>query len=78
MKEDKSKKKTLTISSSFNKRFDPSSYGKTAKKSYVIDKKKSSKTPLRNNKNWASQTNTKDRSSNRNLNRTFIINEKID
>ena len=71
MTKDKNKKKTLTISSSFNKRFDPSSYGKTAKKSYVINKKKNPKTPLRNNKNWTNQINTKDRLGNRNLNRKY-------
>ena len=72
MKEDKSKKKTLTISSSFNKRFDPSNYGKTAKKSYVIDKKKSTKAPFKPNKNWANQINQKDKPNNRNINRKYV------
>ncbi len=72
MKEDKNKKKTLTISSSFNKRFDPSSYGKTAKKSYVIDKKKTSKAPFRTNKNFNNQIETRNRPNNRNFNRKFV------
>ena len=42
MQKDKNKKKTLTISSSFTKKFNPSSFGKTSKKSYVVDKKKMS------------------------------------
>ena len=40
MQKDKNKKKTLTISSSFTKKFNPSSYGKTSKKSYVVEKKR--------------------------------------
>ena len=71
-KEDKSKKKTLTISSSFSKRFNPSNYGKTAKKSYIIDKKKSSKAPFRTNKNWTNQASPKDKSNNRNFNRKYV------
>ena len=35
MEKDKNKKKTLTISGSFNKKISPSSYVKTTKKSYV-------------------------------------------
>ena len=42
MKEDKNKKKTLTISSNFNKKIDVSSIKKKdSKKSYYIEKKKS-------------------------------------
>ena len=37
MQKDKNKKKTLTISSSFTKKLDPSSYGRNTKKSYVVD-----------------------------------------
>ena len=40
MQKDKNKKKTLTISSSFTKKFNPSSYGKTSKKSYIVDRKR--------------------------------------
>ena len=41
MKEDKNKKKTLTISSNFNKKIDVSSIKKKdSKKSYFIEKKK--------------------------------------
>ena len=57
MEKNKGKKKTLTISSSFNKKFTPNTYGKTAKKSYFIEKKKSFKNPSKSN--------------NRNLNRKF-------
>ena len=51
MQKDKGKKKTLTISSSFNKKFNPSSYGKTTKKSYIVEKKKSPKASFKQNRN---------------------------
>ncbi len=72
MEKDKSKKKTLTISSSFNKKFNPSSYGRTAKKSYVIEKKKSFKTSPKTKQNWSDQKNIKERPNNRNFNRKFV------
>ena len=53
MQKDKNKK-TLTISSSFTKKFNPSSYGKTSKKSYIVDKKKNFKPPFKSNKNFSS------------------------
>ena len=43
MEKNKNKKRTLTISSSFNKKFDSGSYKKDGKKSFLIDKKKSFK-----------------------------------
>ena len=61
MEKDKSKKKTLTISSSFNKKFNPSSYGRTTKKSYVIEKKKSFKTSPKTRQNWSDQKSIKER-----------------
>ena len=72
MEKDKSKKKTLTISSSFNKKFNPSSYGRTAKKSYVIEKKKSFKTSPKTKQNWSDQKSIKERPNNRNFNRKFV------
>tara|TARA_Y100001970_G_scaffold60232_1_gene76726 strand:+ start:2910 stop:5111 length:2202 start_codon:yes stop_codon:yes gene_type:complete len=72
MEKDKSKKKTLTISSSFNKKFNPSSYGRTAKKSYVIEKKKSFKTSPKTRQNWSDQKSIKERPNNRNFNRKFV------
>ncbi len=71
MEKDKNKKKTLTISSSFNKKFNPSSYGRTPKKSYVIDKKKPTKPSVKINKNWNNQTSSKTQVNNKNLNRKF-------
>ena len=47
MQKDKNKKKTLTISGSFNKKFDSTSYDRSGKKSFLVDKKKSFKTPLK-------------------------------
>ena len=58
MEKDKNKKKTLTISSSFNKKFNPRFYGKNTKKSYLLEKKKTSKVPFKP-KNWSSQPGTK-------------------
>ena len=72
MEKDKSKKKTLTISSSFNKKFNPSSYGRTTKKSYVIEKKKSFKTSPKTRQNWSDQKSIKERPNNRNFNRKFV------
>ena len=47
MQKDKNKKKTLTISGSFNKKFDSTSYDRSGKKSFLINRKKSSKTPFK-------------------------------
>ena len=72
MQKDKGKKKTLTISSSFNKKFNPSSYGKTTKKSYIVEKKKSPKASFKQNRNWSNPSNTKSGPNNRNLNRKYV------
>ncbi len=74
MKEDKNKKKTLTISSNFNKKIDVSSIKKKdSKKSYFIEKKKThrgfrnpSKPITTNNFEGKSQSNK------RNLERKFV------
>ena len=71
MQKDKNKKKTLTISSSFTKKLDPSSYGRTAKKSYVVDNKRSSKPQFKTNKNWNNTLSRKSGPTSRNLNRKF-------
>ena len=72
MQKDKNKKKTLTISSSISKKFNPSTYGRNTKKSYVVDNKKSSKPQFRANKNWSARPiNTKTSPNNRNLNRKY-------
>jgi len=47
MQKDKNKKKTLTISSSFNKKFDSASFNQSGKKSFSVDKKKSLKTSFK-------------------------------
>ncbi len=72
MQKDKNKKKTLTISSSFNKKFNPSSYGKTSKKSYIVDRKKNFKTPFKSNKNTSSSFSSKNNQNTRNFNRKFV------
>ena len=72
MQKDKNKKKTLTISSSFTKKFNPSSFGKTSKKSYVVDKKKNVKSPFKSNKNFSSNSAFKGSQNNRNFNRKFV------
>ena len=68
MEKNKNKKKTLTISSSFSKKFTPTTYGKSTKKSYLIEKKKNVKSSFKSNKNWSSPQNLKDNQSNRNFN----------
>ena len=50
MKKDKNKKKTLTISGSFNKKFDSTSYDQSGKKSFSVDRKKIFKTSFKSNK----------------------------
>ena len=72
MEKDKNKKKTLTISSSFTKKFNPSTYGKTSKKSYVVDKKKNIKPQFKSNKNFSSNSGFKGSQNTRNFNRKFI------
>ena len=72
MQKDKNKKKTLTISSSFTKKFNPSSYGKTSKKSYIVDRKKNFKTPFKLNKNTSSSFSIKNNQNTKNFNRKFV------
>jgi len=71
MQKDKNKKKTLTISSSFTKKLDPSSYGRNTKKSYVVDNKRSSKPQFKTNKNWNNTLSRKSGPTSRNINRKF-------
>ena len=47
MQKDKNKKKTLTISGSFNKKIDSTSSDRSGKKSFLIDRKKSFKTSFK-------------------------------
>tara|TARA_B100001996_G_scaffold76822_1_gene56719 strand:- start:338 stop:2545 length:2208 start_codon:yes stop_codon:yes gene_type:complete len=72
MEKDKGKKKTLTISSSFSKKINPISYGRTTKKSYVVEKKKSSRPQSKSNKNWSSPSNTRSSQNNKNFNRKYV------
>ena len=68
MEKDKNKKKTLTISSSFTKKIDQSSFNKSEKKVFYPDKKKISK-PIPKSKNFSNQP-----SNNKvNLNKKFFI-----
>ena len=54
MEKDKNKKKTLTISSSFTKKIDQSSFNKSEKKVFYPDKKKINK-PIPKSKNFSNQ-----------------------
>jgi len=71
MEKDKNKKKTLTISGSFNKKISPSSYVKTTKKSYLVEKKKSPKITSRP-KPWPKQSKNGGKLGNRKFNRKFV------
>ena len=64
MEKNKSKKKTLTISSSFTKKIDKTSFKKTEKKAFYPEKKKTSK-PFPKNKNFFNQPNNKKESLNK-------------
>ena len=72
MDDKKNKKKTLTISTSFNKKIDISAVGKGAKKSFSISKKK----PFRAQKNYQNSNTgsvgSKPNFLKKNLNRKFI------
>jgi translation initiation factor IF-2 len=59
MQKDKNKKKTLTISASFNKKLDSTSYDRSGKKSFLVDRKKSFKTSFKPKK--SSQNLLKDK-----------------
>ncbi len=75
MQKEKNKKKTLTISTSFGKKLDSSSYKQTGKKSFSIDKKPAFKGSFKNSSKYnkplqnLSQTKNKPK---RNLDRKFI------
>tara|TARA_B100000941_G_scaffold127673_1_gene90205 strand:- start:640 stop:2844 length:2205 start_codon:yes stop_codon:yes gene_type:complete len=71
MEKNKNKKKTLTISGSFNKKISPGSFGKSPKKSYIIEKKKNFKSTTKTNKIWPDQVKTKNKLGLKNLNRKF-------
>ena len=71
MEKNKNKKKTLTISSSFNKGPSSFSKSKTEKKSFIPQKKKSFKTPFKSGKPWPSQNIGKGKPNSRNLNRRY-------
>ena len=71
MEKDKNKKKTLTISGSFNKKISPSSYVKTTKKSYLVEKKKSPKITS-GPKPWSKQPKDGGKLGKRKFNRKFV------
>ena len=54
---EKNKKKTLTISSNFKKKIDPSTISTSGKKSFLVDKKKSFKSGKTFNRNNSFQNN---------------------
>ena len=69
---DKNKKKTLTISSSFNKEIDTSSIKKSKKKSFSIEKRKPFKSFRDPNKNFQSKNDPKARNEKKTFTRKFI------
>ena len=72
MEKDRNKKKTLTISGSFNKKLKTDSYSSNKKKSFLIEKKKSNfKKPFKSTRPWPSQPGVKGKPNNRNFNRKF-------
>tara|TARA_B100002052_G_scaffold294963_1_gene320631 strand:- start:528 stop:2729 length:2202 start_codon:yes stop_codon:yes gene_type:complete len=71
MEKNKNKKKTLTISGTFNKKISPSAYVKTTKKSYLVEKKKGPKIPFKP-KPWPNQSKVPDKLNNRKFNRKFV------
>ncbi len=69
---DKNKKKTLTISSSFNKEIDTSSIKKGKKKSFSIEKRKPFKSFRDSNKNFQNKNDPKARNEKKTFTRKFI------
>ena len=69
---DKNKKKTLTISSSFNKEIDTSSIKKGKKKSFSIEKRKPFKSFRDSNKNFQNKNDPKTRNEKKTFTRKFI------
>ena len=72
MQKDKNKKKTLTISSSFNKKFDSASYDRSGKKSFLVDRKKSFKTSFKPKKSSQNLLKDKDKPSKKNFVRKLV------
>ena len=72
MQKDKNKKKTLTISSSFNKKFDSTSYDRSGKKSFLVDRKKSFKTSFKPKKFSQNLSKDKGKPSKKNFVRKLV------
>ncbi len=67
----KDKKKTLTISGSFNKKFDSASFDRSGKKSFSIDRKKSFKTSFKPKKSSQDLLKDKGKPNKKNFTRKF-------
>ncbi len=72
MQKDKNKKKTLTISGSFNKKFDTTSYDRSGKKSFLVDRKKSFKTSFKPKKSSQNLLKDKGKPSKKNFARKLV------
>ena len=72
MQKDKNKKKTLTISGSFNKKFDSTSYDRSGKKSFLVDRKKSFKTSFKPKKSSQNLSKDKGKPSKKNFVRKLV------
>ncbi|MBO6480170.1 MAG: translation initiation factor IF-2 [Pelagibacteraceae bacterium] len=72
MQKDKNKKKTLTISGSFNKKIDSTSSDRSGKKSFLIDRKKSFKTSFKPKKFSQNLSKDKGKPSKKNFARKLV------
>ena len=72
MQKDKNKKKTLTISGSFNKKIDSTSSDRSGKKSFLIDRKKSFKTSFKPKKFSQNLSKDKGKPSKKNFVRKLV------
>ena len=72
MQKDKKKKKTLTISGSFNKKFDSTSYNRSGKKSFLVDRKRSFKTAFKPKKVSQNLSKDKGKPSKKNFARKLV------
>ena len=72
MEKNKNKKKTLTISSSFNKGPSTFSKNKIEKKQFFVEKKKNFKAPFKSQKPFPAQPSRKSKFNNKNFNRKFV------
>tara|TARA_Y100001970_G_scaffold50833_1_gene64389 strand:- start:904 stop:3123 length:2220 start_codon:yes stop_codon:yes gene_type:complete len=72
MEKDKNKKKTLTISGSFTKKFDSNLYNKGQKKSFVISKKKPQKTFFKSNKPAGTERTSFQKNNKKNFARKYV------